>query len=143
MGFVRIQEEPFLLDELVQGVSAQTGGVLLYVGTVRADDDGRHITHLDVEAYGTMAHRQLEALRAQTIERFGLVDATILHRTGRLEAGAAILVVALHGRHRKETFAAMDFFMNELKTRIPIWKRESGQSGPTWILGADRQRVAP
>jgi molybdopterin synthase catalytic subunit len=136
MGRVRLQEEPFSLDDILrESQDPSAGGVTFYVGTVRGDDDGRSVDALDVEAYPEMAVRELERIRTATVERFDLVDATVVHRTGRLSAGEPILVVALFGRHRQETFAAIEFFMDELKRRVPIWKKEEGSVGSSWILG--------
>jgi molybdopterin synthase catalytic subunit len=144
MGYVRLQREPFSADSVRRELTtARVGGVTVYVGTVRGDDDGRRIEALEYEAYPEMAERQLEALRRETIERFGLVDATVIHRLGRLHAGEDILLAAFAGAHRKETFAAVDYFMDRLKAIIPIWKEEQTATGRRWILGEARHEVTP
>jgi molybdopterin synthase catalytic subunit len=144
MGYVRIQREPFSSDAVLGELKGpRVGGVTLYVGTVRAEDDERRVTALHYEAYPEMAQEQLERLRRETVSRFGLVDATIIHRLGRLEAGDDILLVALAGVHRKETYAAIDFLMDRLKEIIPIWKQEESAHGRTWILGEAREPVNP
>lgn len=142
MGYVRLQHEPFSAETVLRELKGpRVGGITLYVGTVRSEDDSRRIEALHYEAYPEMAQEQLEALRTQTIQRFGLVDATIIHRLGRLVAHDEILLVALAGTHRKETYAAIDHLMDRLKQVIPIWKQEEGQEGRAWILGDKRQRV--
>jgi molybdopterin synthase catalytic subunit len=144
MGYARIQTEPFRLDDVLRELRQdRVGGVTFYVGTVRGDDDGRTVGALTYEAYPEMAQSTLEELRAETVERFGLVDAIVIHRTGRLPAGEPILLVALAGAHRGETFDAVRHLMDRLKAVVPIWKREEGSGGPQWILGPERRRSAP
>jgi molybdopterin synthase catalytic subunit len=144
MGYTRIQHEAFHIDPVIAELTTpRTGGVNAYVGTVRADDDGRTVDALTYESFPEMAQPQLERLRQQTIQRFSLEDATIIHRIGTLKPGEPILLVALAGRHRKETYHAIDWFMDELKQRIPIWKKEDAPQGSTWILGPQNQRLNP
>src|SRR5688572_2098903 len=122
MGYVRLQTEAFSTDAVVAELAGDdVGGVNVYIGTVRGRDDDRRIEALTYEAFPEMAKPQLERHRTETIERFGLVDAIVIHRLGRLVAREPILLVALAGRHRKETYAAIDHFMDRLKAVIPIW----------------------
>lgn len=141
MGYARLQTGPFSIDAVLAELrSDRTGGVTFYIGTVRADDDGHRIDALTYEAFAEMAHDTLEALRRETVETYGLVDATVIHRTGRLQAGQPILLVALAGVHRKETYDAVRFFMDRLKEVVPIWKREEAGGEAAWIVGADGRR---
>lgn len=144
MGYARLQTEPFHVERILSELTTdEVGGVTLYVGTVRGRDGTRTIRSLEYEAFSEMAQAQLDSLRKEAIQRFGLVDATVVHRTGRLEARTPILVVALAGRHRAETYDAVRFFMDRLKEIVPIWKQEEGSEGRAWILGAHGTRVRP
>lgn len=143
MPRVRLQTEPLVpTDGWPVDLTPATGAVTVYVGTVRGDDDGRPVGALDVEAFDEMAQIELERLCDATIARFDLEDVRVVHRIGRVEAGEPILLLAVHGRHRKETIGAVDYFLDELKRHVPIWKKESGPDG-RWILGTeDREVVA-
>lgn len=144
MGYARLQAAPFRVDEVLSElVNPKTGGVALYVGTVRGEDGSLRVDQLEYEAFPEMAERSLEALRQETVRKFDLLDAIVIHRVGRLRPGDPILVVALAGRHREETFEAVRYFMDQLKKSIPIWKKEHGSEGGTWILGAENRRVKP
>lgn len=144
MGYARLQSEPFRVDEVLRELrQPEVGGVTLYVGTVRGREGAAQVEALEYEAFPEMAQESLERLRQETISRFALVDAIVIHRTGRLPAGEPILVVALAGRHRAETFRAVEHFMDRLKEIVPIWKKEDGSRGPTWVVGAENRRVAP
>lgn len=135
MSRVRFQAAPLSPDDAwPDRVRPATGAVTVYVGTVRGDDDGRPVEALEVEVYEEMAVRELERLCGEAVDRFALEDIHVVHRTGRVEAGDPIIAVAVHGRHRKETFAAVEHVMHEIKRRVPIWKKETGPDG-RWILG--------
>lgn len=142
MGYARIQTEPpelqSLLDELRQ---EEVGGVTLYLGTVRGRDGDRRVDALTYEAHAEMAQGLLERIRAETIRRFRLIDAIVVHRIGRFAPGECVLVVALAGAHRAETFDAVRFLMDELKREVPIWKQEEGPEGRAWVLGEKARRV--
>lgn len=144
MGYVRLQQEPFQVDQVLRELTGPaTGGVTLYVGTVRGLDDGDTVDALHYEAFPEMAQRELERLRRETVQRFGLADAIVIHRLGRLRPGEPILLVGLAGAHRKETFGAVEHFMDRLKQIIPIWKQEETRKGRAWILGPEHRRVKP
>ncbi len=144
MGYARIQELPFSLDQVLGDLRHdETGGVTFYVGTVRRREGSTTVEALEYEAFPEMALSTLEALRQETVRRFGLVDAVVVHRTGRLVAGEPILLVALAGAHRTETFDAVRFFMDRLKEIVPIWKKEESVQGSAWILGSSNRRVPP
>jgi molybdopterin synthase catalytic subunit len=144
MGAARIEHGPLDVAALVaEHPTEATGAVTLYVGTVRGDDDGRAVDALTVEVYEPMAERELERLRTTTIERFGLEDATVVHRAGRVAAGEPIVAVLLWGRHRKETYAAMDHLMDQLKRRVPIWKQEDGPGGSRWVAAVHTEAPVP
>lgn len=142
MGYVRLQKEPFSIDAALRELTGPTtGGVTLYVGTVRGHDRGTVVDALHYEAFPEMAQQELERLRRETVKRFGLVDALVIHRLGRLRPGEPILLVGLSGTHRKETFGALDHFMDRLKQIVPIWKQQETPKGRAWILGAEHRRV--
>jgi molybdopterin synthase catalytic subunit len=142
MGYARLQAEPFSLDAALKDLTHErAGGITLYVGTVRGREGDRTISSLTYEAFPEMAQESLERLRQDTVERFHLVDALVIHRIGRLQVGEPILLVALAGAHRGETYDAVRHFMDQLKRLVPIWKREEGPEGTAWILGAEGRRV--
>lgn len=143
MGYARLQTEPFSVESILDELrDRRAGGVAFYVGTVRGEEEGQPIVALTYEAYPEMAEATLENLRRESIERFALVDAIVVHRAGRLAAGEPILVVAMAGEHRTEAFDALRHFMDRLKEVVPIWKREEGPSGNQWILGPDRRSAS-
>ena len=139
-----VRETELSLDEVVRAVQTATGGragaICTFLGVVRSnsvDPDGaRHddISHLDYEAYGPMAQRELRAICLQVREKWGGACA-ITHRTGRLNVGEASVAIAVATPHRAASFEACRFAIETLKQRVPIWKRETASDGFWWVEG--------
>ena len=112
---------------------AAQGAVVLFVGRVRDHTAERDVTHLDYEAYAGMAESELRALAAEARQRHGAEGVALVHRVGRLEIGAAAVIVAASAGHRPAAFAAARWLIDTLKERVPIWKREHFGDGSEWI----------
>lgn len=115
----------------VEGTDA--GAVVTFVGRVRERTGDRDVTHLDYEAYGEMAHKELTALAEQACAGHGATRVAILHRTGRLELGEVAVAIAVAATHRPEAFEACRWLIDTLKQCVPIWKREHFTDGSTWV----------
>ena len=117
-----IQGEPIDVAAVVEIVrDVQAGAVVLFLGTVRAD---LGVRSLEYEAYQGMAVKKMEALRGTAMERFGVREMAIVHRTGRLPPGETSVAIACSAPHRQEAFRACEWAMEELKRIVPIWKTE-------------------
>ncbi len=109
------------------------GGLALFVGVVRDENEGHKVERLDYEAYGPMAEKEMARI-AEDLAR-SHPDAQVLfrHRVGALAVGDVAVVVAASAPHRAEAFAACRAGIEAIKARVPIWKRESGPSGAVWV----------
>lgn len=106
------------------------GAVVVFYGHVRGGGTER----LRFEAYEDMAERELDRVRDEATAKFGLVGCVIRHRVGELSVGEPIVAVGVAAKHRREAFEAAAWAMDELKTRVPIWKQEVAPDGSTrWI----------
>ena len=113
--------------------AADRGGVASFVGLVRDHHGGRAVVELEYTAYETMADAALAAIVAEAEGRWPVAVA-VRHRLGLLAIGDAAVVVAVGGAHRDETFAACRYVIEELKRRVPIWKRERYVDGTeAWV----------
>jgi molybdopterin synthase catalytic subunit len=122
---VSIQAEPFdLADEhwKLSTLGPDVGAVVSFVGQVRDEV-------LELEHYPAMALWQMEAVLADARARWPLKGATLIHRYGRLEVGAPIVLVLTASSHRQAAFAAAEYLMDWLKTRAPFWKK----AGDGWV----------
>jgi molybdopterin synthase catalytic subunit len=115
--------------------SGADGAVCVFDGIVRNNTRGRPTLHLDYEAYEVMALRQMNLLRAEAMEHFGVRDVAIVHRLGRLLVGETSVLIAVASAHRGAAFDACRWVIDTLKKTVPIWKREQFADGAVWADG--------
>ena len=109
------------------------GAVASFVGVVRDSNDGDSVATLELEHYPGMTEKSIAAIVEQAAARWPLSAVTVIHRVGRLLPGDQIVLVAVAGSHRGETFAACEYIMDFLKTRAPFWKKELTPEGERWV----------
>ena len=108
---------------------AGAGAVTDFWGVVRPTEEGREIEGIDYDAHHEMAEHQLKRIAEQAAERFELTRVIIHHRTGFIAAGEASLFLRVASRHRREGFQASQWIVDELKKKVPIWKRPAFAKG--------------
>ncbi|MFL5607530.1 MAG: molybdenum cofactor biosynthesis protein MoaE [Gemmatimonadaceae bacterium] len=110
------------------------GAVLLFLGVVRETNDGRSVTGIEYSAYEAMAEAELASIAHEAAERFGTPDIAIEHRLGDLELEDASVGIAVAHPHRGAAYDASRWIIEELKRRVPIWKRERYVDGTReWV----------
>jgi len=130
-----LQDTPLDAAALTAAVAAAgDGGVVSFIGTVRASNRGLQVQHLDYTAHPPLALREMERICDEAVVRFGLYDARCAHRLGRLAIGEAAVVVAVSAPHRGEAFEGCRYVIDELKKRVPIWKNETTDDGAEWLV---------
>jgi molybdopterin synthase catalytic subunit len=102
---------------------ADAGAIVDFWGVVRPIEDGREIAGIDYDAHREMADHQLKRIAEQAAERFGLMLVIIHHRTGFIAVGEPSLFLRVGSSHRREGFRASQWIIDELKKKVPIWKR--------------------
>jgi len=124
-GSFRLSVDPLSLDAVVDEVrSDRAGAIATFVGTTRDESRGRHVQHLDYEAYEEMAEQVMAEIAGALKERYDLCDIAIHHRTGRVEIGEASVVIAVSAPHRQDALAACKDAIDTLKEQVPLWKKE-------------------
>lgn len=132
-----IVSDPILPEEILTGFpSLEDGACLLFLGVVRDHNQGRVVTGLDYEVYQGMAETTLAAIAAEASQRFGTDRITVLHRVGELGVGDVSTAIAVATPHRGEAYEASRYIIEELKHRLPIWKRERYLEGDSDWIGA-------
>ena len=122
---------------LAEASGTANGASIVFVGTVRNINDGRAVSGIDYAAYGPMAERELAAIVAEAAERFATPDIVVEHRLGRLALTEASVVIAVAHPHRAAAYDASRYIIEELKHRVPIWKREEYVDGTReWVENA-------
>jgi molybdopterin synthase catalytic subunit len=129
--------EPAVLLAKLGDVSA--GACVTFEGRVRNHNDGRKVVALDYEAYIPLAEKEGIRIVGEARAKFPILEATCMHRTGSLALGDVAVWVAVTGAHRAAAFEACRYIIDEVKARLPIWKREHYVGGTTeWINCASR-----
>lgn len=140
---IAVQSEAFDAGEELNRfttASAGAGAIVSFTGIVR-DTEGQ-LAAMEIEHYAGMTERALETILAQAMNRWSLADALVIHRFGRLNVGAPIMMVATAARHRADAFAAAEFLMDYLKSRAPFWKKEITATGTHWVASRDEDEAA-
>lgn len=134
---VRIQVEDFSQDEEINALRASSkriGGIATFLGCARDFSEGREVSQISFDAYGSMALAEMNALRSEAIEKFALIDARLVHRIGTVKGGDNIVFIAAGAEHRAAAFDACRWLIDELKARVPIWKKEITPQGDSWVV---------
>jgi molybdopterin synthase catalytic subunit len=111
------------------------GAIATFTGIVRDSSRGRSVTHLEYEAFESMALAQMRRIAGEIAQRWPDVRVAMIHRTGRLEIGEPSVVVSASAPHRAEAIAACKWGIDRLKESVPIWKKEHATDGTFWIEG--------
>ena len=135
---IRVTDEILSGDEAARAVESPAAGAInVFLGVVRNNNLGREVSHLVYDAYPEMAEKVMRQVAVEAQGRFSLEEVAILHRTGRLEIGETSLVVAVSCGHRAESFEAGHWLVDEIKKRVPVWKKEVWSDGEEWIEGPE------
>jgi molybdopterin synthase catalytic subunit len=122
----------------------QAGGLVVFEGVVRDHHQGRAVRHLDYQGYAPLAVNVGRGILAAARQRWPLLAACACHRTGHLEVGEAAVWVGTAAAHRGEAFAACAWIMDEIKARVPVWKRETFADGTVeWSQGTVLRSAEP
>jgi molybdopterin synthase catalytic subunit len=122
---------------LVEVGRPSAGAIVLFLGTARDHSEGKPgITELEYEAYPEMVEAKLAEVVDEAVGRWHLEAVVVEHRVGIVTLGEPSVAVAVAAAHREEAFAAGRFLIDELKSRVPIWKKEHWAGGGEWVKGA-------
>lgn len=130
-----IVSEPIVPGEvLLDFPGTEDGACVLFLGVVRDHHQGKVVSGLDYEVYREMAERVLGTIATEASQQFGTQRITVLHRVGTLRVGDVSTAIAVATPHRREAFEASRYLLEELKRRLPIWKREHYVDGESqWV----------
>ncbi|HXZ58965.1 MAG TPA: molybdenum cofactor biosynthesis protein MoaE [Steroidobacteraceae bacterium] len=119
------------------------GGYAAFEGWVRDHNEGQRVRHLEYEAYEPLAVREAERIVEEAVARFGIAHAACAHRVGDLRIGELAVWVGVSATHRDEAFRACRYIIDEIKHRLPIWKKEHYANGDSGWVNCERCATAP
>ena len=132
-----LTRDPIQTEEILGSIrTASDGAVVLFLGVVRDQSEGRAVEGIEYEAYQEMAVSVLTAIAREAGESAGTERIAVAHRTGELKVGEVSLVIAVGTPHREEAYQASRYIIEEIKKRLPVWKKERFTDGETiWVEG--------
>ena len=136
LNSVRLQTEDFSIDEELAALrvsSLRMGGIATFLGCARDFSEGREVSQISFDAYGSMALTEMQQLRDEAISKFALLDVRIVHRVGIVAAGEQIVLIVTGAEHRAPALQACSWLIDALKQRVPIWKKEITTQGDSWV----------
>jgi molybdopterin synthase catalytic subunit len=140
----KVSPVPFDLDRLRRELAHPRAGALAtFEGWVRDLNDGQPVLSLEYEAFVPLAEKEGARILAEAREKFPLLGAVCFHRTGHLRIGELAVWVGVTAEHRAAAFDACRHIIDEVKARVPIWKKEHYAGGASaWVNGATRGESA-
>src|SRR5438067_12098391 len=140
-----LTRSPISLDALLGEVSsAARGGTCLFLGTVRSGPEEQGVTAIEYSAYEEMVEAEFARLVADADARWPEARIAVRHRLGTIPSGEASIAIAVAAPHRAEAFEACRFVIEEVKRRIPVWKKELRVDGSaTWVDPSGRPTAHP
>lgn len=122
---LQITDQPIRETELVGGrrMSSGAGAAVCFTGVVRGDEQGQPITGLEYEAFNRMAEHQFQRLFDQVEQRWPVESVRLIHRVGLVPVNEPSVWLEVVAPHRGEAFAASQWIIEEMKKRVPIWKK--------------------
>jgi molybdopterin synthase catalytic subunit len=132
---IRLSSEP--IDPVVLGAEFQSGlkgagAIVTFIGLVRPEGEG-NVEALFLDHAPGVTESAIQKAVGEALGRWPLIAVTVVHRVGRVNAGAPVVFVATAAEHRRAAFESCDFLMDFLKTDAPFWKKQIGRSGEEWI----------
>jgi len=125
------------VTRLIEEVAAESNGATaVFLGTVRAVNEGRAVTAIEYSAYGEMAELEMMRILHEAAARFGIESAAVEHRIGELGIGDASIAVVVAHPHRAPALDALRYVIDETKARVPVWKLEHYVDGTREWVGA-------
>ena len=114
-------------------MSPRSGGIDVFIGTVREITKNKKVLRLEFEAYEVMALNEMKKIAAEALAKWPVDRILIHHRTGILDIGDVPVVIVVSAAHRGAAFDACRYSIDTLKQTVPIWKKEVFEDGEEWV----------
>lgn len=131
---IEIHQETLNIQSCIDWImSPESGGIDVFIGTVRNATKGKSVLKLEFEAYNQMAVNEMKKIASQACDKWPLQKVLIHHRTGKLQVGEVPVIIAVSAAHRDAAFDACRYIIDTLKQTVPIWKKEFFEDGEVWV----------
>ena len=131
---IEISDKPLNIQSCIDWVmSPQSGGIDVFIGTVRDSTKGKKVIKLEFEAYEPMALKEMRKIAEKAFEKWPVQKLLIHHRIGILQVGEVPVIIAVSCAHRDAAFETCRCIIDTLKQTVPIWKKEIFEDGEVWV----------
>ena len=140
-----LSREPISVDALIaQAAAPECGGTCLFLGTVRNGPEESGVAAIEYTAYDDMADAELQRIVADALQRWPSARIALRHRLGHVAVGEPSIAIATAAPHRAQAFEACRYVIEEVKRRLPVWKKELRADGTeVWVDPAGRPTAGP
>jgi molybdopterin synthase catalytic subunit len=111
----------------------EAGGMDIFVGTVRNHAHGKEVMQLDFEGYEPMALKEMDKIATRALENWPIIKLVMINALGPKKIGQPVVVIGAATAHRRDAFESCRFLIDELKTSVPIWKKEYFGDKTVWV----------
>ncbi|HQO39295.1 MAG TPA: molybdenum cofactor biosynthesis protein MoaE [Spirochaetota bacterium] len=134
MKKIHIQQQELNTGLILEDkVNPGDGSDILFCGRVRNNSKGKNVLHIDYQVYPEMAIREMDKIADEAIAKWKLNRCVIVHRYGRVMPGEISIVILVSSPHREESYISSKYIIDEIKKRVPVWKKECYDDGSEWI----------
>lgn len=134
MKKIYIQQEALDPAAILESdVNPGDGSDILFCGRVRNNSRGRNVLYIDYQVYPEMAVREMDKIADEAVIKWNLNRCVIVHRYGRVMPGESSIVILVSSPHREESYVSSKYIIDEIKKRVPVWKKEYYDDGTEWI----------
>ena len=127
---------PIAVEQIIEQISTpRSGGIDVFIGTVRNQSQGKQVRQLEYSAYIPMAEKLMTEIEHEIKGMWNVHDVALVHRIGMLQVGDIAVVTAVSASHRNEAFEACRYAIDRVKSVVPIWKKEYFEEGLAWVVG--------
>ncbi len=131
---ILIQDSDLSIDRAYQFIlDDQGGGNALFIGTIRNYNLNKDVKSIDFDAYDAMAIKEMDKIADEAKDKYDILKILIHHRKGHVGVRDIAVIIAISSVHRDTAFDACRFAIDELKSRVPIWKKEFFTDGNHWV----------
>ena len=139
---IRIVRTEINAAEVLAAVTVpEAGGIDIFLGTTRNHSNGKKVVQLEYEAYQPMALKIMTDIDGEMRKRWSVYGIAIVHRTGVVPVMEASVAIAVSAAHRNDAFEACRYAIDELKKRVPIWKKEVFEDGEVWVENSEAKKA--
>jgi molybdopterin synthase catalytic subunit len=135
-SLIRITNNRLSLQEIMPELEDKTAGALsIFIGNVRNRGRSGNISEIYYESYNKMAEQKMREIENETKTKWEIKKLVVFHRMGNIKVGETSIIIGVSSEHRNEAFEACKYVINNVKTRVPIWKKEISNESQKWVEG--------